>query len=134
MRTTAALSAILAASAVTQAAVVTTEPQITTVSSASSASSVSSVVPPPLSTGHTGHHGNGTTITVPCSTPYPISSSASGAPIPSGNSTGILTTGTGLPPVPTTTNTAVPTAGAALTTQNSMLAMGVAVVMASLML
>lgn len=124
MRTTATLSAILAAAAVTQAAVITSEPQIT-----------STAVSPPLSTGNTFHPGNGTTITVPCSTPYPISSSASGAPIPSGNSTGILTTGTGLPPVPTTTNTAVPTAGAALTSsQNSWLGLGVAVVMASLML
>ncbi|GAB0136377.1 hypothetical protein EsDP_00004678 [Epichloe bromicola] len=130
-----AVSAASAASAVPaapdEASVIATEPStnITTVT----------VIPPPLSTGHTApYHGNTTVVVPSCSAPYPISSTVSGSPIPSANWTGTHTTATGLPPVPTASNTgaptAPPTAGATMNAQNSFLAIGIAVVMAALTL
>ncbi|KAG6006540.1 hypothetical protein E4U21_006994 [Claviceps maximensis] len=137
MRGIAAVSAILAASTATQAALVATGP---------SKNTTVTLVPPPLSTGHSvpsQHprpplHGN-TTIVVPSvSVPFPTASGSSPAPpISPGNFTGIRTTVPGLPPVPTASNTGVPPipiAGATTNAQNSLLAMGVAMVMAALML
>ncbi|KAG5980714.1 hypothetical protein E4U55_003715 [Claviceps digitariae] len=139
MRSTAAVSAILAASTATQAAIIASGPLInTTVTS----------VPLPLSTGHSAPsslspppsvHDNKTVVVVPsASAPFPTApGSPSEQPIPPGNVTGIRTTGPGLPPVPTASNTGVtPPAigGASMNTQNSFLAMGVALVMAALTL
>ncbi|KZZ95367.1 hypothetical protein AAL_04598 [Moelleriella libera RCEF 2490] len=102
------------------------------------------VVPPPLVTANTTVLYVNSTVTVPCNTsaPYPIVTSPSGLPVPSGNSSFTsslpLTTASGtpsaVPPVPTTTNAAVPTtttAGAALiSAQDSLAAMGVVFLMA----
>ncbi|KHO01639.1 uncharacterized protein MAM_00640 [Metarhizium album ARSEF 1941] len=137
MRTTATLSAILAASAFTRAQSIATEPQVTS----------TAVVLPPLSTGNTISHGNETTGTgtIECSAiPFSNTSTVSAPPVPSTNSSGILppgtgTGGSGLPPLPTSSTpagpTAGPTSGATLaTTQNSWLAAGIAVFVASLVL
>ncbi|KFG86338.1 hypothetical protein MANI_000272 [Metarhizium anisopliae] len=150
MRTTATLSAILAASAFTHAMSIATEPLITTELPIVTSESqfTATVVSPPLFTETTVPEDNGTAVTISgTSVPFPILSTASGSPVPSGNSSGILPTGTGStggtggtggtgrPPVPTSSHTTGPTAGATLTTtQNSWLAMGIAVVMASLIL
>ncbi|KAG5961242.1 hypothetical protein E4U57_007794 [Claviceps arundinis] len=98
MRSTAILSAVLAASTATQALLIVPE------------------------------HSANTTVTL--APPLPIK--PSGAPIPSGNATA-----TGLPPVPTAPSpgsSGVPIAGAAMNAQNSLLAMGVAIVVAVLTL
>ncbi|KAG6014986.1 hypothetical protein E4U54_004511 [Claviceps lovelessii] len=135
MRSLAAVSAILAASTAAHAALIAPGPSTnTTVISVS----------PPLSTGHSVPssppfvHGHTTVVVPSASAPFPTApGSATGAPIPPGNFTGIQTTATGLPPAPTASNTGIspiPIAGAPMNAQNSFLAMGVAMVMAVLTL
>ncbi|QUC16628.1 uncharacterized protein UV8b_00869 [Ustilaginoidea virens] len=130
------MSAVLALSAVSQAAVNATAP--TTTSSLI-------FVPLPLSTGQTIGPINSTTAASSGLGPYVILSASSGSPVPSGNSTAFRTFATGLPPTPTAagptadptagptaSNTAV-NAGATLSkTQNSWLVVGLVVAMATL--